>query len=84
MKFLGVNYFKLLNFKVRKFNEKRQDILEYLVKTKNTFDPDLVVGTSINDTHQDHKVIADEMVRCFRNSAKVISYELPYSELKLL
>lgn len=82
MKFLGVNYFKLLYFKVRKFNEKRQDILEYLVKIKNTFGPDLVVGTSINDTHQDHLVIANEMVRCFRNCANVISYDLPYSELK--
>jgi LmbE family N-acetylglucosaminyl deacetylase len=82
MKFLGVNYFKLLDYPVRKFDQKRQDILEYLVKMKHTFDPDLVVGTSINDTHQDHQVIASEMVRCFRNCANVISYELPYSELR--
>ena len=74
MDYFGANYYKLHDYPVRNFDKYRQDILEYLVKAKHTFKPDLVVGTSLNDNHQDHLVIANEMVRCFRNSANIIHY----------
>lgn len=64
---------------VRRFPEYRQNILDNLIGIRNSFNPDLVVGTSLNDIHQDHKVIAEEMQRAFRCS--ILSYELPYTSL---
>ena len=72
---------RILDFPVRHFPEQRQRILDYLIRAKDEFKPDLVVGTSLNDLHQDHKVVAEEMVRAFRETSSVISYELPYSSL---
>lgn len=78
MKSLGVEY-GYYHYKVRKFPKYRQKILEDLVLQKEIFRPGLVVGTSLNDIHQDHKVIAEEMQRAFRCS--ILSYELPYTTL---
>jgi N-acetylglucosamine malate deacetylase 1 len=69
------------NFKVRKLHEHRQEILEILVKIRNTFHPNLVIGPSLNDFHQDHIVVANEMVRAFKNQASIISYELPWNHM---
>ena len=69
-------------YQVRKLHEKRQDILEVLVKEKNTFCPDLVIGPSINDLHQDHQIVANEMLRAFKNISSIISYELPWNQFQ--
>ncbi len=84
MKSIGLekNNYLLLDYVVRRLNEKRQDILEMLVKIKKEFNPDLVIGPSINDYHQDHQVVATEMIRAFKMSASIISYELPWNNLK--
>lgn len=71
----------ICDFKVRKLHEVRQNILEILVETRNKFQPDLVIGPSLNDFHQDHQVVAQEMVRAFKNSSAIISYELPWNNL---
>jgi LmbE family N-acetylglucosaminyl deacetylase len=70
------------NFKVRNLMEHRQEILEILIKIKNTFHPDLVIGPSLNDFHQDHNVIANEMIRAFKTSSSIICYELPWNHIK--
>ena len=72
---------RVLDFGVRHFPEQRQRILDYLIRAKDEFKPGLVVGTSLNDLHQDHKTVAEEMVRAFRETASIISYELPYSNI---
>jgi len=72
---------RILDYPVRNFPEHRQKILDYMIRTKNEFKPDLVVGTSLNDLHQDHKTVAEEMVRAFRETSSIISYELPYSNI---
>ena len=38
-----------------------------------------MVGPSINDIHQDHKTVAEEMRRCFWRSCNIISYDLPWN-----
>jgi LmbE family N-acetylglucosaminyl deacetylase len=78
---LGEDQSMICDFKVRKLHEVRQQILEILVKVRREFDPDLVIGPSLNDFHQDHQVVAHEMVRAFKNSASIISYELPWNNL---
>jgi LmbE family N-acetylglucosaminyl deacetylase len=69
------------DFKVRYLHEKRQDILELLISIRHSFKPDLVIGPSLNDFHQDHTIVANEMVRAFKSTASIISYELPWNHL---
>ena len=72
----GVKTYTLYDFKVRRFNENRQDILELLVKINNDIDPDVVFLPSVYDTHQDHQVIYNESLRAFKNCS-LISYDAP-------
>jgi LmbE family N-acetylglucosaminyl deacetylase len=69
------------DFKVRYLHEKRQDILELLISIRQSFNPDLVIGPSLNDFHQDHTIVANEMVRAFKSTSSIISYELPWNHL---
>ena len=76
MQTLGCDY-ELLDFPVRKFPEYRQNILEFMIGINKVVKPDLVVGSSQNDLHQDHQVVSNEMLRAFRCS--VLGYESPYN-----
>ncbi len=78
---LNENQYIIDNYAVRKLPDYRQEILEKLVLVKNDFKPDLVIGPSLNDFHQDHQVIANEMVRAFKSSSSIISYELPWNHI---
>lgn len=69
------------HFKVRYLHEKRQEVLELLVKIRREFNPSLVIGPSLNDFHQDHVVVANEMVRAFKSTSGIICYELPWNHV---
>ncbi len=71
----------VFDYKVRYLNFCRQKILEELVKMNNEFKPNLVIGPSLNDHHQDHQTVANEMVRAFKRTASIICYELPWNHL---
>jgi LmbE family N-acetylglucosaminyl deacetylase len=73
---------KIFNFRVRRLHEHRQEILEKLVKIRNDFSPDLVIGSSPNDYHQDHQVLTNEMTRAFKNTSSIICYELPWNHVR--
>ncbi|MEI6766958.1 MAG: PIG-L family deacetylase [Bacteroidota bacterium] len=79
---LDESHFIIKHFKVRNLKQHRQEILEILVDLKKTFKPDMVIGPSLNDFHQDHSVIANEMVRAFKTSSSIICYELPWNHIK--
>ena len=66
-------------FRVRRFSEYRQEILEKLIKTRSDFTPDIVIGSGSSDVHQDHRVVYEEMLRCFKNSATVIGFCYPWN-----
>ena len=68
--------------KVRKLSESRQDVLENLIKIKNEYSPEVVIGPSLHDFHQDHSVVANEMIRAFKSSSSIYSYELPWNHLE--
>lgn len=68
-------------YQVRYLHTKRQEILEQLIKIRANFKPDLVLGPSLNDFHQDHTIIANEMIRAFKMSASIICYELPWNHI---
>lgn len=82
-KSIGLNYENVMihHFKVRNLSYHRQEVLEELYKLRKNYNPDLVIGPSINDLHQDHKTVAEEMIRAFKSSSSIISYELPWNHL---
>ncbi|MBS4538829.1 PIG-L family deacetylase [Clostridium sp. D2Q-11] len=72
----------ILNYEVRTFHEKRQNILEDLIKFKKNIKPDLVLLPSLHDIHQDHITIAKEGLRAFKNTT-ILGYELPWNNLTI-
>jgi LmbE family N-acetylglucosaminyl deacetylase len=53
-------------FETRKFPNARQEVLEYLLKLKREFRPQIVFCHSQNDIHQDHNVVTQEALRAYR------------------
>jgi N-acetylglucosamine malate deacetylase 1 len=70
----------VLRFKTRYFPRDRQNILEEMVRIKREFEPEIVLAPSLSDNHQDHKVIAEEALRAFRQSS-IWHFEIPYKSL---
>jgi LmbE family N-acetylglucosaminyl deacetylase len=71
----------ILDFEVRHFLRDRQGILDAMVRVNKEFQPDLVLGPSPDDVHQDHSVVATEMWRAFKRTS-MLGYELPWNTTK--
>ncbi len=69
------------DFPVRRFTEKRQDILEEMVKLRKSIQPELIVMPNSNDIHQDHRVVYEEGLRAFKHCS-ILGYELPWNNLQ--
>ncbi|CAG0975522.1 N-acetyl-alpha-D-glucosaminyl L-malate deacetylase 1 [Anaerolineales bacterium] len=68
MKVLGVPDDKVVfgPFTTRVFPDARQEILEYFLDLRKTFQPDLIFVHSKQDVHQDHLTMTDEALRAYR------------------
>jgi len=68
MAVLGVKRAAILlgEFSTRIFQEQRQEILEYFLKLRKEFQPDLIFVHSKQDIHQDHNVMTEEALRAYR------------------
>jgi LmbE family N-acetylglucosaminyl deacetylase len=77
----GIKNYRIYRFPNKNFPQYRQEILGELDKVKKEFKPDLLISPSLNDSHQDHKIIAEEAVRAFKRDASIIGYELPWNNL---
>lgn len=68
MKVLGVPEDKIAfgPFITRVFPDARQEILEYFLKLRKDFQPDLIFTHSKQDVHQDHNTMTNEALRAFR------------------
>ena len=53
-------------FTTRVFPDSRQEILEYFLKLRKEFKPNLIFTHSKQDVHQDHNTMTDEALRAFR------------------
>lgn len=73
--------YTIYNYKVRNLHNERQKILDNLIMIRNKLNPELIIGPSINDFHQDHQIVANEMIRAFKMTASIISYELPWNNI---
>jgi LmbE family N-acetylglucosaminyl deacetylase len=72
---------KVFDFKVRNLHQSRQELLEELIRIRRLYNPDLVIGPSFNDLHQDHQVVSHEMIRAFKTTSSIICYELPWNHV---
>jgi len=72
----------LRGYPVRTFPSKRQNILQDMINVKDEWsDPTVVFCPSLNDTHQDHKTVAEEAIRAFPH-ANILCYELPIKSVQ--
>ena len=78
--FLGIDNknVKCLDFKVRHFEDHRQEILDSMIFLDRTIRPDLVLSPSVHDVHQDHLTIANECLRAFKKRT-ILQYEVPWN-----
>ena len=65
---LGVPREKIVvgQFNTRVFHDARQEILEFFLKLRKDFAPDIIFVHSRADVHQDHNTMTDEALRAFR------------------
>lgn len=79
---LGIKSENLIiyNYEVRKLNYVRQEILEELIRIRQSSHFDLVFIPSLHDIHQDHTTIAQEGLRAFKNTT-ILGYELIWNNL---
>jgi LmbE family N-acetylglucosaminyl deacetylase len=71
MQVLGVPADRVIveKFTTRDFPDLRQDILEYLLKIRREFKPEIVFVHSRADIHQDHNVATEEALRAYRGTS---------------
>ncbi|MCJ7626280.1 MAG: hypothetical protein MUO76_22545, partial [Anaerolineaceae bacterium] len=55
-------------FETRHFPHARQEILEFLINLKKTFQPEIVFVHTSADIHQDHVTATKETLRAFRGT----------------
>ncbi len=53
-------------FTTRVFPHERQEILEYLLKLRTDYRPDIIFVHSKQDIHQDHQTVTEEALRAYR------------------
>lgn len=70
----------LFDYEVRTFNYRRQDILDDLIKLRQSIRPDIIFLPSLNDIHQDHRTIAEEGLRAFKFNT-ILAYEMPWNNI---
>lgn len=76
MKTLGIEEgkFKLFDFPNTGFPDKAAEIRETLEKVRDEWKPDIILTHHINNLHQDHKCITEQVLRVFKTHS-ILMYE---------
>ena len=69
-------------FPLRRFNEKRQEILDILISQYRGINWGRIYIPNTFDTHQDHSVISQESIRAFKFTS-LFGYELPWNNVDM-
>ncbi len=69
-------------FPLRRFNEKRQEILDVLIAKYRGIEWGRIYVPNTFDVHQDHTVISQESIRAFKFTS-MFGYELPWNNLDM-
>jgi len=77
---LGITQCVLFEAPIRNLNKYRQEILDKLIKLKETHKPDLVIIPSSSDVHQDHKVVYEEGLRAFKQTT-ILGFEALWNNM---
>ena len=77
---IPIENLSLFDYKVRIFNERRQDILQTIIDLRNKINPDVILMPSLDDIHQDHLTVAQEGLRAFK-FCTILTYEMPWNNL---
>jgi len=72
--------FSVGSFPVRRFDERRQSILNVMIGLRGQISPTLVFCPSSTDCHQDHRVVHEEAIRAFRNCSALLGWEAPHNQ----
>ncbi len=82
MSILGIaeDHLIIYDFRVRKLNYVRQEVLEELIRLRALLSPDIVFTPSRRDIHQDHSTITKECIRAFK-FCSILGYELIWNNL---
>lgn len=74
---LGIQDIQFHEFPIRFFDsaEIRDKIRLLVTETCESFKPDLILCPAVNETMQDHKVVAEEVTRIIRNTT-ILGYEV--------
>lgn len=78
MSSLGVKNYELNTYDNRTLSYYRQDVLQDLIKYRESFYPDIVFTHDPQDLHQDHACIGQETLRAFK-FFNIISYISPWN-----
>lgn len=70
----------LFDYDVRSFPAHRQQILEDLIRLRDSYKPDVVFCPSLSDIHQDHSTVAQEALRAFKRQT-ILCYEEPWNNI---
>lgn len=83
LKILGVKQKDIFIFQHKNtfFCEEPKKIFETLEKLRDSIRPDLVLIPDFNQTHQDHKTVAEQAISVFRRKTSILSYEQPWNDL---
>ncbi len=84
MEVLGVggDRVHVLKFRTRHFQSARQRVLDEMIRIRDRVRPDFVFAPSTRDSHQDHQVVINEVLRAFKGSrTTILGYELPWNNL---
>jgi len=68
------------DYPVREFDSCRQKILDTMIDLRSKLSPELILTPSVNDVHQDHSVIYNESLRCFKKKS-ILCYEEPWNNI---
>ena len=76
---LDEDQISVFDFRVRRFSEVRQDVLEAIIELHRRLSPSLVLVPSRSDIHQDHEVVHNEAARAFKH-VSMLCYEMPWNQ----
>jgi len=80
---LGIdpNKVDIKRFKVRKFPEYRQEILDAIIEFRDKTKPDMAFIPATTDIHQDHEVVNQESIRALSRHCSIYGYDFPWNSL---
>lgn len=80
MEVLRISNYSIGEFAVRHLPEHRQEVLDVLISYRKWLNPDMVITSSIQDRHQDHRTVACEARRAFPY-VTLLGFETPKNPL---